>query len=128
MPFRLVGKLHDRALCLVLSQGRNILGSAADCTLRIEHPTVSRHHAELIVEGETVEVKDLGSRNGTFLKDRRIPRGQPAVGEAISFGRVQLVLERVARAADERATRSDVGAAIEEDGHTAELKASAFGV
>jgi len=126
MPFRLVGKLRDRALCLVLRPGRNLLGSAVDCALRVEHPTVSRHHAELIVEGETVEVKDLGSRNGTFLKDRRIPGGQPAVGEAIGFGRVQLVLERVAKAADERATTSDGGAPAE-DGLTAELKASALG-
>jgi len=128
MPFRLVGKVNDRALCLVLRQGRNLLGSAGDCALRVEHPTVSRHHAELIVEGETVDVKDLGSRNGTFLKDRRIARGQPAVGEAIGFGRVQLVLERVAKAADERPPRSDVDAASADEGHTAELKASAVGL
>jgi hypothetical protein len=128
MPFRLVGKLHDRALCLVLRPGRNLLGSAGDCALRVEHPTVSRHHAELIVEGETVEVKDLGSRNGTFLKDRRVPSGQPAVGEAIGFGRVQLVLERVEKTAGERATRSDVGRALEGESHTAELKAAAVGL
>ena len=127
MPFRLVGKLNDRALCLALRPGRNLLGSAADCTLRVEHPTVSRHHAELIVESETVAVKDLGSRNGTFLKDRRIPHGEPAVGEVISFGRVQLVLEKVVKAADEGGPRSDAGA-DPGDGHTAELKASTLGL
>lgn len=128
MPFRLVGKLDDRALCLVLRPGRNLLGSASDSMLRIEHPTVSRHHAELVVEGDTVEVKDLGSRNGTFLKDRRVSRGQPAVGEVIGFGRVQLVLEKAAKAAGEPTARNEAAGALAVEGHTAELKPSALGL
>jgi hypothetical protein len=127
MAFRLVGKLHDRALCLPLREGRNLLGSAADCPLRVEHPTVSRHHAEIVVEGEAVEVRDLGSRNGTFLKDRRIPHGQPTVGEAIGFGRVRLVLEKVAMATAPGAPVADEAEAAEKS-HTAELKASALGL
>src|SRR5262249_8581068 len=119
---------QDRALCLVLRRGRNLLGSAADCPLRVEHPTVSRHHAELVVEGERVEVRDLDSRNGTFLKDRRIPRGPIAVGEAVGFGRVRLVLERVELAAEEEARGGDAAAALAERSHTAELKASALGL
>jgi len=127
MPFRLVGKVQDRALCLVLRPGRNLLGSAVDCTLRVEHPTVSRHHAELFVDGDAVDVKDLGSRNGTFLKDRRVPRGRPAEGEVISFGRVQLVLEKVARADESLVTGESDGSRPEES-RTAELKPSALGL
>ncbi len=35
--------------------------------LELPHPTVSRLHAELIVLGGRLHLRDLGSRNGTFV-------------------------------------------------------------
>ncbi len=37
---------------------------------------VSRKHAELLVYGDGVWVRDLGSRNGTFVNDEEVPKGQ----------------------------------------------------
>jgi IS5 family transposase len=37
---------------------------------------VSRRHAELVVHGDGVWIKDLGSRNGTFVNDDAVPKGQ----------------------------------------------------
>ena len=37
---------------------------------------VSRRHAELLVHGDGVWIRDLGSRNGTFVNNEEVPRGQ----------------------------------------------------
>ncbi|MBI4862149.1 MAG: sigma 54-dependent Fis family transcriptional regulator [Candidatus Riflebacteria bacterium] len=48
------------------------LGSADDNTIALFDPTVSRHHAEILSVGEGLLVRDLGSRNGTFLDGTRV--------------------------------------------------------
>jgi pSer/pThr/pTyr-binding forkhead associated (FHA) protein len=53
-------KHHD----IELSEGVFVIGRAASCQLSLDDPLVSRHHAQLTVEGECVMVEDLGSRNG----------------------------------------------------------------
>ena len=56
-------KLHKTAL----------LGRAADCALRIANDKVSRRHCELVLLEGVVEVRDLGSSNGTFLNGEQVP-------------------------------------------------------
>ncbi len=46
---------------------RLTLGTAPDCTIRVAHPTVSRYHVELTLGVEGLDVRDLGSLNGTWL-------------------------------------------------------------
>jgi pSer/pThr/pTyr-binding forkhead associated (FHA) protein len=53
-------KHHD----IELSEGKFVIGRASSCQLSLDDPLVSRHHAQLTVEGELVTVEDLGSRNG----------------------------------------------------------------
>lgn len=53
-------KHHD----IELSEGKFVIGRAASCQLSLDDPLVSRHHAQLSVEGDQVTVEDLGSRNG----------------------------------------------------------------
>ncbi len=53
-------KHHD----IELSEGKFVIGRAASCQLSLDDPLVSRHHAQLTVEGDVVTVEDLGSRNG----------------------------------------------------------------
>lgn len=70
------------------SAGRVWPGGAERCTvgshpsneLVLDDPTVSRFHCELVVSGERVRVRDLGSRNGTalgeaWLADATVPDG-----------------------------------------------------
>ena len=50
------------------------IGRASDGpTLCVIEPTVSRHHASFAREGERWIVRDLGSANGTFVDDARVP-------------------------------------------------------
>lgn len=47
-----------------LHEGTNLVGRENGDVLLME-PTVSRRHAEIVVSGQTVQVSDLGSTNGT---------------------------------------------------------------
>ncbi|MEX2174906.1 MAG: SpoIIE family protein phosphatase [Pirellulaceae bacterium] len=46
-----------------------ILGRHPDCQIYIEVGAVSRNHCQIVREGGTYFLEDLGSRNGTFVND-----------------------------------------------------------
>ena len=48
------------------------MGRHAACDLRIDDPRVSAEHASLRWVGDHWELRDLGSRNGTFIGGRRL--------------------------------------------------------
>jgi pSer/pThr/pTyr-binding forkhead associated (FHA) protein len=61
-----------------------LVGRAEDCDLRVpnslEYRTVSRHHCLLDIDLPRVRVRDLRSRNGTFINGRRVwPAAVPTV-------------------------------------------------
>ena len=58
--------------CLALSGPPKTLGSAGTVDIVVRDPGVSRLHAELELRPDGVWVKDLGSRNGTYLRDLKI--------------------------------------------------------
>ncbi len=55
---------------------RFVVGRAEDCQLRLASPLVSRHHCELTVEKDSAWIRDLSSRNGTFVNGQRVARQQ----------------------------------------------------
>ena len=60
------------------------------CSLVLTAPYVSLVHAELRFRGDVWEVKDLGSRNGTYLDGRRIEPSvacEIAKGSILAFGK-----------------------------------------
>jgi hypothetical protein len=63
---------------------------APRCSLTLDEPYVSGVHAELRWTGGAWEVKDLGSRNGTYLEGRRLDPSTPhriGTGSRIAFGK-----------------------------------------
>lgn len=74
----------------LLSHGTNLVGRGRDVQVRLDAPSVSRHHARLTVAGELVTVEDLGSKNGTTVNRRRVEGPVPVVdGDLVIFGSVQ---------------------------------------
>src|SRR3984885_377402 len=70
-----------------LIEGRVVVGSAQGSGIVIQDPTVSRLHAEFEARDDGLWVRDLGSRNGTWvegpeLTDARLPPGAPVRGGA----------------------------------------------
>jgi hypothetical protein len=71
-----------------------LLGRGTDCDLRLVDPGVSRHHAELRVEGQQVILVDLGSTNGTFVNGQPVRRVELTDGTRVTLGRTTLVFRR----------------------------------
>ncbi len=82
-----------------LEPGENVLGRDAHVTVCIDAPGVSRRHARIVVErGGQAMLEDLGSKNGTFLRERRLDA--PALlrdGEMFRLGRQLLVFSSSSR-------------------------------
>jgi transcriptional regulator with GAF, ATPase, and Fis domain len=66
------------------------VGSAADNTLVLADPTVSRHHAEVLSVQEGFLVRDLGSTNGTMLDGNRVKEAFISPGCRLKFGSTTL--------------------------------------
>jgi MoxR-like ATPase len=111
MAFRLVGAAGEGPLVLRFGARPLVIGSAAECDLRLSHPTVSRRHAELSLAEGQVWVLDLDSSNGTFLDSRRVERAAVPPGCPLAFGSVALVLEVVPDLEVEPAVTFDLPAA-----------------
>jgi adenylate cyclase len=87
MPFRLVSA--DGQLSFELRAGLPlVLGRALNSDLPVLDPTVSRRHAELLVELSRVLLKDLGSSNGTFVNGGRVDSASLVAGDRIVFGKI----------------------------------------
>ncbi len=71
-----------------------VIGRSRECDLRVSDGNASRRHAEVVQEGATYLVVDLGSTNGTELNGRRITREKLADGDRITIGATDLVFGR----------------------------------
>ncbi len=71
-----------------LSEGANLVGRDPDCAVCIESPTVSRHHARVVVSGGDARVEDLTSKNGTYVDGHAVTEQPVPVvdGSEIRFG------------------------------------------
>ncbi len=79
-----------------LGEGEHVLGRDPDLELFLDSPGVSRRHARIRIAGEDATVEDLGSKNGTFVADRRLDSPTRLVdGDVIRVGSVQLTFSAV---------------------------------
>jgi hypothetical protein len=70
-----------------LPNGEHLIGRGEECLIRSHSSRVSRHHARVRVTPEHVFVEDLGSRNGTWVQDRRIDgAAELAAGDTVRVG------------------------------------------
>ncbi|MEW6433649.1 MAG: FHA domain-containing protein [Myxococcota bacterium] len=70
-----------------VKQGTIVIGRASVSDLRLQHPSISRRHAQVRRQGEQFFVKDLGSQNGTFVNKQRIATEvEVKPGDTIAMG------------------------------------------
>lgn len=93
------GSAVASAYCLVylnrnifLAMGENLLGRGDELATRIDHASVSRHHARIVVGPQGAELEDLGSKNGTQLNGKLISeRVRLADQDEILLGKAPLL-------------------------------------
>ena len=83
------------ALRVPIREVPTYLGRAPDCTLSLDDPSVSWQHAIVWAAEDDVLIRDLKSRNGTFVDGDRID-GEVRLreGTSLTVGEVQLRVER----------------------------------
>jgi pSer/pThr/pTyr-binding forkhead associated (FHA) protein len=70
----LFGPLSGQAIPVLA--GKLIIGREEDCHLRPPSEFISRHHCVLLLDAYTLRIRDLGSKNGTYVNGRRIGKGE----------------------------------------------------
>jgi DNA-binding winged helix-turn-helix (wHTH) protein len=81
-----------------LREGENVLGRGAEAAIQVDLGRVSRQHARIVVERGRAILEDLNSKNGTFLRGRRL--GGPAEladGDEIGVGTAILLFRAAHR-------------------------------
>jgi two-component system response regulator FlrC len=63
-----------------------VLGRGEDCAVPLPGTEISRSHAEILREGAIVTLRDLGSRNGVFLRGVAVERAPLRMGDVIRLG------------------------------------------
>ena len=82
-----------------LQLGSIVLGQSPACGLVVPDPKVSRKHCELRVTEQGVLLRDLGSKNGTFINDVRITEAFLTPGTSVRIGDSTFVLQESGGAA-----------------------------
>jgi len=81
---------------IALVPGENLLGREAGAVAWLDAASVSRRHARILIAGDTATLEDLGSRNGTRLRDREVKGPVPlADGDQILLGSVMMTFRVV---------------------------------
>jgi hypothetical protein len=70
------------------------IGSGPDNTIVLNDPSVSTHHAQLLLEGNTYRLKDLDSINGTRVNGYALTEAVLRFDDRIRFGAAEACYER----------------------------------
>jgi serine phosphatase RsbU (regulator of sigma subunit) len=93
MPIDLQGVVAGSPWHKLLSDGTHRLGRSPSNEVVLTDRCVSGEHAEITVDGGSARVRDLGSRNGTWINDRRCEGEEPlAPGDQLRLGTVSLTV------------------------------------
>lgn len=79
-----------------LAGGTISIGRTPDNKIVVQHPQVSARHAQIIDQGGSLFLEDLGSANGTFVRGQRIARGQRVPvqnGEKVYIGPMPVLIQ-----------------------------------
>lgn len=68
-----------------LKMGRNVIGRAPQCDIKITSPGVSKEHTEITVYRDKIVITDLKSSNGTYLNGVRMQTGVMRLGDKLGI-------------------------------------------
>lgn len=78
---------------ITLKKPINVLGRNAECDIHIDHDSLSRRHAVLVMTDGLVVVRDLVTTNGTRVNSQRVRWAALMPNDRISFGGVRFRME-----------------------------------
>ena len=98
--YRLIWETREIALAL----GENLLGRDEAATVWIDDASVSRRHARIVIDESGAVLEDLDSKNGTYLRGKKIAAPQKLADEdPVKIGPASMIF-RVLRQTESTAT------------------------
>ena len=92
-----------------LDQPVIVVGRDSSADITVHGDGVSRHHAKLVIDqAGTVQVVDLGAKNGTFVNGAKVSAAFLEHGDRVQLGRIRLRFERGSTMAAPRAPGADL--------------------
>lgn len=85
----LVIETRERSETHRLEQGRTVIGRDKHCDILVDHLSLSRRHFECEVSASGIFIRDLGSKNGTFIGDRKVTSAPVNPGDTVRAGEVK---------------------------------------
>lgn len=70
--------------------GPALIGRSSECGVRLDDPSVSRHHAKVVKILGGYCVEDLQSTNGVTLNGRRVRKHMLRDGDSMQIGNLEL--------------------------------------
>lgn len=70
------------------------IGRNHDNSLNINDRFLSRNHLKITVKDESIMIQDLNSKNGTFIDQKPIEKGEVKIGESFSLGSLEFFLKQ----------------------------------
>ncbi|WII70626.1 FHA domain-containing protein [Bdellovibrio sp. 22V] len=94
-----------------LKMGKNLIGRAPQCDIKLVSPGVSKEHTEVSVFKEKIVITDLKSSNGTYLNGIRIQNGLMRLGDKLGVHDilVDVIPAPEIRAQNTRSTATNTG-------------------
>ena len=83
-------KGEDKDKCHDLKSGTNVVGRGLDANIRINEKSMSRNHFQIVIRPNLAVIKDLNSRNGTFLNGILVKQSNLKEGDKISIHKTVL--------------------------------------
>jgi hypothetical protein len=74
-----------------LETGITRVGRHPENDIFLDDVTVSRRHAEFVLQDQVATVRDVGSTNGTFVNRERIEEMRLSSGDEVQIGKFRLV-------------------------------------
>lgn len=79
-----------------LTKDLTIMGRQSSCDVQILDNMSSRAHCQIRRDGKLFSLVDLGSRNGTYLNDKKVSERQLAFGDRVRIGEAEYKLVKEA--------------------------------
>ena len=76
-----------------ITEVKSSVGRVAGNVIRINDPSVSSSHAEIVLEGDKYHIHDLNSTNGTYINEEQVTDAILNHGDQIRIGGVEVVFE-----------------------------------
>ena len=67
------------------------IGRAPDNAIQLKGDTISRYHAQVVMDADGYLLRDLGSENGTLVNGERVREHRLTAGDEVQVGQVLLV-------------------------------------